>query len=186
MTGISTSANAPEPPKRRTIAGPRRLGRRARKAVLVVHVASAGAWIGIDVVLAVLVGMALFTDNPRAAGVSFAALDLVAVWSLLIAGLVCLVTGLTLALGQQLRPGQILVVDHQAGPKPFPDRTGPYRSSPYRCGRGCSGTAAPRRYPGNVDRWRPHLPADRVTGGSHGRCHARRLQALGPHSSPRW
>ena len=39
-----------------------RLGARRRKGVLVVHIVSAGAWIGIDVVIAVLV----FTSPPFA------------------------------------------------------------------------------------------------------------------------
>lgn len=67
--------------------------------MLVVHVASAGAWIGIDVVIAILVGTLLATDDPRTAGVAFRTLDLIAVWPLLAAGLVCLASGLTLALG---------------------------------------------------------------------------------------
>lgn len=63
------------------------------------HIVSAGAWIGIDVVIAILVGTAMVTDDPGTAGVAFRTLDLVAVWPLLAAGLVCLATGVTLALG---------------------------------------------------------------------------------------
>jgi len=36
-----------------------RLGARTRKGVLVAHIASAGAWIGIDVVMGVLIFTAL-------------------------------------------------------------------------------------------------------------------------------
>jgi hypothetical protein len=39
---------------------PWRLGARTRKIFLVAHIASAGAWIGIDVVMGVLVFTALF------------------------------------------------------------------------------------------------------------------------------
>lgn len=76
-----------------------RLGRQGRKGVLVVHIVSAGAWIGIDVVLAVLVFTALLTDNAHTAALSYQALELFAIWPLLIAGLVCLASGLTLGLG---------------------------------------------------------------------------------------
>lgn len=78
-----------------------RLGRRARKAVLVVHLVSAGAWIGIDVVLAVLVFTALLTDDARTAAVSYQALELLAIWPLLLTGLVCLASGVTLGLGSK-------------------------------------------------------------------------------------
>ncbi|SDP04229.1 hypothetical protein SAMN04487905_101544 [Actinopolyspora xinjiangensis] len=77
----------------------RRLGPRARKAVLALHVVSAGAWIGIDVVLAVLVFTALLTQDVRTAAVSYQALGLFAIWPLLAAGLACLATGLVLGLG---------------------------------------------------------------------------------------
>ncbi len=45
------------------------LGTRTRKGVLVVHIVSAGAWIGIDIVMAVFVFTALFAadDNTRPA-----------------------------------------------------------------------------------------------------------------------
>ncbi|RCW46065.1 hypothetical protein DFQ14_102367 [Halopolyspora algeriensis] len=77
----------------------RRLGPRRRKGVLVLHIVTAGAWIGIDVVLAVLVFTALLTDNARTAAVSYQALGLFAIWPLLSAGLVCLASGIVLGLG---------------------------------------------------------------------------------------
>ena len=40
-----------------------RLGTTTRKGVLLVHIASAGAWLGVDVVMAVLVFRALLTDE---------------------------------------------------------------------------------------------------------------------------
>jgi hypothetical protein len=42
-----------------------RLGATSRKSVLVVHIASAGTWLGIDVVMAVPVFTALGSDDDR-------------------------------------------------------------------------------------------------------------------------
>ena len=78
-----------------------RLGGRTRKSVLLVHIASAGVWLGIDVVMAVLVFTALFTDSNQTKALSFQALELVAVWPLLITGLICLLTGILLGLGSR-------------------------------------------------------------------------------------
>jgi hypothetical protein len=80
-------------------ARPRRLGARTRKGVLVVHIVSAGAWIGIDVVMAVIIFTALFTDEDNTKALCFRALELFAVWSLLTAGLVCLASGVVLGVG---------------------------------------------------------------------------------------
>jgi hypothetical protein len=60
-----------------------RLDRRTHKAVLVVHIASAGAWIGIDVVLAILVFTALLTDDVSTKALCYQALGLFAIWPLL-------------------------------------------------------------------------------------------------------
>jgi hypothetical protein len=76
-----------------------RLGRWTHKAVLVVHIASAGAWIGIDVVLAVLVFTALLRDDPGTKALCYQALGLFAIWPLLGAGLVSLASGVVLGLG---------------------------------------------------------------------------------------
>jgi hypothetical protein len=78
-----------------------RLGARTRKSVLLVHIASAGAWLGIDVVMAVLVFTALFTDDDRTKALSFQALELVAVWPLLTMGMLSLLTGILLGLGSR-------------------------------------------------------------------------------------
>jgi hypothetical protein len=75
-----------------------RLGTRARKGVLVAHVASAGAWIGIDVVMAVLVFTALLGDDETRA-LCYRALEQFAVWPLIATGLVCLASGVVLGLG---------------------------------------------------------------------------------------
>ncbi|WP_020495705.1 hypothetical protein [Sciscionella marina] len=82
-----------------TATRPWRLGRRTRKAVLVTHIVSVGAWIGMDVVLAILVFTAMFTSDPHTLGVSYQALSLFAVWPLFIAGFICLLSGVALGLG---------------------------------------------------------------------------------------
>ena len=97
--GTSGSTPAREPDTTRGRWPGRRLGRRGRKAVLVTHIVSAGTWIGIDVVLAVLVFTALFTDNVHTAAVIYQALELFAIWPLLATGLVCLASGVVLGLG---------------------------------------------------------------------------------------
>jgi len=76
-----------------------RLGGGSRKGVLLVHIASAGAWLGIDVVLGVLVFTAALTGDAQVAATCYQALELFAVWPLLAAGLVCLVSGVVLGLG---------------------------------------------------------------------------------------
>src|SRR5918997_36992 len=76
-----------------------RLGARARKGVLVAHIASAGAWIGIDVVMAVLVLTALLAENGDTRALCYRALELFAVWPLITIGLLCLATGVVLGLG---------------------------------------------------------------------------------------
>jgi hypothetical protein len=78
-----------------------RLGSRTRRAVLIIHIASAGSWIGIDVVIAVMVFTALFTNDRQTKALCYEALSLFAVWPLLGAGLACLVTGVTLGLGSR-------------------------------------------------------------------------------------
>jgi hypothetical protein len=73
-----------------------RLGVNTRKGVLLVHIASAGAWLGIDVVMGVLVFTALWSDDDRTKALAFRALELVAVGPLLALGLLCLLTGILL------------------------------------------------------------------------------------------
>jgi uncharacterized membrane protein len=76
-----------------------RLGARTYKGVLVVHIVSAGAWIGIDVVMAVLVFTALRSDDDNKVALCYRALKLFAVWPLIVAGLVSLASGVALGLG---------------------------------------------------------------------------------------
>jgi hypothetical protein len=76
-----------------------RLGARTRKGVLVVHIASAGAWIGIDVVMGILVFTALLADDDNTRALCYQALELFAIWPLLTTGLLCLASGVVLGLG---------------------------------------------------------------------------------------
>jgi hypothetical protein len=78
-----------------------RLGGGTRKAVLLVHIASAGTWLGIDVVMAVLVFTALGSDDDRTRALAFRALELVAVGPLLATGLICLLSGVLLGLSSR-------------------------------------------------------------------------------------
>jgi hypothetical protein len=75
-----------------------RLGARTRRGILVAHIASAGAWIGIDVVMGVLVFTALF-GNDETRALCYRALELFAVWPLIATGLVSLASGVALGLG---------------------------------------------------------------------------------------
>jgi hypothetical protein len=72
---------------------------RARKWYLVAHIVSAGAWIGIDAVLGILVCTALISDDAAVVATSLQALPLFAVWPMLIAALLTLATGVVLGLG---------------------------------------------------------------------------------------
>jgi hypothetical protein len=76
-----------------------RLGRRWRKATLVTHIVSAGAWIGIDVMVAVLVLTGRYGSTDEVRGLAYEALATFVVWPMLVSGLICLVTGLILGLG---------------------------------------------------------------------------------------
>lgn len=75
-----------------------RLRPRTRKSLLVVHIASAGAWIGIDVVMGVIVVTALRGDDTTRA-LCYRALELFAGWPLIASGLICLASGGVLGLG---------------------------------------------------------------------------------------
>ena len=76
-----------------------RLGRTGRRAALITHIASAGAWLGMDVVMGIAVLTAVTTPSAGTAALCLRALELFAVWPLLTAGLVCLLSGVLLGLG---------------------------------------------------------------------------------------
>jgi hypothetical protein len=72
-----------------------------RKSVLVLHIASAGSWLGIDVVMGVLVFTSLVRNDTATVALCYQVLGLVAVWPLFAAGLTCLATGIVLGLGSR-------------------------------------------------------------------------------------
>ncbi|MGO1972823.1 MAG: hypothetical protein ACTH2Q_07675 [Propionibacteriaceae bacterium] len=82
--------------------GPRLpLPRTARRIVLVGHLVAAGSWIGIDVLVAVLVGTARLTSDDRMAGLAYRALGTFVVWPMAASAVGCLLTGLLLGLGSR-------------------------------------------------------------------------------------
>lgn len=74
---------------------------RARKWYLVAHIVSAGLWIGMDAVLGILVCTALISGDAAVVATSLRALDLFAVWPMLIAALLTLASGAVLGLGSK-------------------------------------------------------------------------------------
>lgn len=68
-----------------------------RKGVLVLHVLSAGTWVGVDVVVGVLVLVGRFGD-PGTAGLAYRALGTFVLAPMLTSALVCLGSGLLLGL----------------------------------------------------------------------------------------
>ncbi|MGW4928159.1 hypothetical protein ACWEOH_03325 [Agromyces sp. NPDC004153] len=74
------------------------LSARVRKLLLLVHIASAGVWLGLDLVLGILVGTALLGD-PTGAGAAAATMAAVATWPLVVVGVLTLATGVLLGLG---------------------------------------------------------------------------------------
>ncbi|MEU5722665.1 hypothetical protein [Micromonospora sp. NPDC047738] len=78
-----------------------RLGARTRKGVLVVHIASAGAWLGVDVAMAVVIFTAVFKHDTGTRALCYQALQLFAVWPLFTAGTICLASGVVLGLGSK-------------------------------------------------------------------------------------
>lgn len=76
-----------------------RMGSRTRKGVLVVHLLSVGAWIGLDVAMAVVIFTSIGTDDERIRALCYQALELFVVWPLVVSGTVCLLSGIVLGLG---------------------------------------------------------------------------------------
>ncbi len=78
-----------------------RLGGRTRKTVLTVHIGAAGAWLGMDLTFAVLLCTAMLTDNRTTAATAYQALEMVAIYPMLTAGVLTLVTGVILGIGSK-------------------------------------------------------------------------------------
>lgn len=69
--------------------------------MLIAHIASAGAWLGIDVVMAVFIFTAMLTDDRGTEALCYQALELFTGWPLLATGLICLASGVILGLGSK-------------------------------------------------------------------------------------
>jgi uncharacterized membrane protein len=78
-----------------------RLGGSTRKTVLLVHIAAAGIWLGLDVAMAALVFTAMSTGDTATEAAAIRVLDLVTVWPMLTVGVLSLVTGVLLGLGSK-------------------------------------------------------------------------------------
>jgi hypothetical protein len=72
-----------------------------RKLLLLLHIGSAGAWLGIDIVLGILVFTAVLSGDSVGAASALASIHLFATWPLTTMGLLCLVTGLLLGTGSK-------------------------------------------------------------------------------------
>lgn len=78
-----------------------RLGVRQRKWILLLHIAAAGTWLGLDVVVAVLVFTARASGDRQTAAFCFRALEIVAIWPMVTAAVLSLVSGILLGLGSK-------------------------------------------------------------------------------------
>jgi hypothetical protein len=76
-----------------------RLSARARKLTLLVHIAAAGAWLGLDLVLGILIVTGLTSGDATAAAASALSLAAFATWPLVAVGTVTLASGVLLGLG---------------------------------------------------------------------------------------
>ncbi|WP_245580397.1 hypothetical protein [Arthrobacter castelli] len=101
--GIVDLERAPRPHVKREsgqYGGPRiRLGRRMRYTVLTIHILSAGAWIGIDVMVAVLVTVGWFGQELATRGAAYQILGEFVVVPMMVSALLCAATGLILGIG---------------------------------------------------------------------------------------
>ncbi|MFD1719443.1 hypothetical protein [Georgenia deserti] len=77
------------------------LGRRARRTVLVTHIAAAGTWLGMDVVMGVLVLVAGTSASPTTQAVAYRALEMVVTVPLVVAAVLTAATGMVLGLGSR-------------------------------------------------------------------------------------
>ncbi len=100
MTGPRLAQDATTAPSIRP-ARSWRLAVPVRKAVLVLHLASAVGWLGMDLVLGIFVLSGVLSPSRNSAAVSYQAIQIFAVWALLPAGLTCLATGLVLGLSSK-------------------------------------------------------------------------------------
>lgn len=72
-----------------------------RKTALLVHIASAGAWLGIDVVLGILVAAAALGDTDETSAAALVAIAEFATWPLVAVGVLTLASGVVLGFGSR-------------------------------------------------------------------------------------
>ena len=104
---MTTTAPAPTtaqrssaaPPARRRSTRTLRYGARTRKLLLLAHIVSAGAWIGLDVVMGTLALTGVLADSSQTRAVALQAIELFAVWPMATLALLTLTTGVLLGLG---------------------------------------------------------------------------------------
>lgn len=94
-TDVLTSSPARRPARTARPA----LGRRTRTLVLIVHILAASAWIGVDVVVAVLVGVGALAGDPALRGLAYQALAAFVVITEAAAAILTLASGVLLGLG---------------------------------------------------------------------------------------
>ena len=75
------------------------MGRGQRRTALTVHIIAAGAWTGIDVIVAVLVLTGYFSADVTVRSLAYRALATFVVWPMLAAGLISLGSGIARGLG---------------------------------------------------------------------------------------
>jgi hypothetical protein len=88
-------------PDRTPARRPWRLGGPTRKAFLLVHILTAGIWLGVDVIVGMLVFGAWLSDDPGARDIAYRALGSYVLWPMLLSGLLCLASGVVLGLGSK-------------------------------------------------------------------------------------
>jgi hypothetical protein len=74
---------------------------RTRKLLLLTHIASAGAWLGIDLVMGIMVFTAMLSGDGLSGATAVASLGHFATWPLATLGLLCLGTGILLGIGSK-------------------------------------------------------------------------------------
>jgi hypothetical protein len=72
-----------------------------RKLILLAHIASSGAWLGIDLVLGALVLGVVLPGDELPAAAALVSLGAFATWPLAVVGLLSLITGLLLGIGSR-------------------------------------------------------------------------------------
>lgn len=100
-TSPATRTSPAIPPSSRGRRQPWRLRGGTRKFVLLAHIVAGGAWIGMDVVMGILVFTGMLTDDVGRESLTLRALEVFAVWPVLTAGLLSLITGVALGLGSK-------------------------------------------------------------------------------------